>query len=137
MSSNDIMNSWVVQTYMTCLCRYIKLTTNLRSGIEEYFWVLSSCEVQSWILYKRHCELLRIPQKERIDLLKFVTYISNVLTSCDSDNTPEGCKIGNEVNHLEKIPLKVLIMMKRNRHLRPRSVYTTGLLLQKKHDMTK
>ena len=48
-----------------------------------FFWVLSSCVEQIWILYKRHCERLLVPAKERLDLLSFATSINNVLASCD------------------------------------------------------
>ena len=54
-----------------------------------FFWVLNSCVVQGWILYKRHCEHLRAPRKVRRDLLSFGTSVSKVLVACDSENDGE------------------------------------------------
>ena len=54
-----------------------------------FFWVLASCVVQGWILYKRHCEHLRAPRKDRPDLLSFATSVSKVLVACDSENVGE------------------------------------------------
>ena len=45
--------------------------------------------MQSWILYKRHCDHLDIPKKERLGLLMFAISISNVLVSCDSEDPSE------------------------------------------------
>ena len=67
-----------------------------------FFWVLTSCVVQGWILYKRHCEHLRAPRKDRRDLLSFATSVSKVLVACDSENVGESVAVGGHlVTHLK------------------------------------
>ena len=52
--------------------------------IRIFFWVLSSCVVQGWILYKRDCEALQIPERNRLDLLDFTNSIGEALLKCDT-----------------------------------------------------
>ena len=57
------------------------------------FWVLSSCVVQSWIIYKRHFQQLQLPKKDCLDLLSFATSISDVLGTCESEDVGESVEM--------------------------------------------
>ena len=82
--SNDLISLLVELICTTCSCHYKRLTINLKSGTKEYVFSV----VKSWTLYKRH-DYLRISLKEQIVLLNFLTFISNVLVPCDSENRSE------------------------------------------------
>ncbi|KAK0044836.1 PiggyBac transposable element-derived protein 2 [Biomphalaria pfeifferi] len=44
-----------------------------------FYWALNVACVNSWILYRRHCSQLSVPNKDVLDLLGFVTRISQCL----------------------------------------------------------
>lgn len=44
-----------------------------------FYWTLSLAAINGWLLYRRECGQLQVPERERLDLLDFVTRISNSL----------------------------------------------------------
>ena len=48
-----------------------------------FLWVLNLAVVNSWLLYRRHCEQTLTPAKEQLDLLSFAAKIANSLVLKD------------------------------------------------------
>ena len=60
----------------------------------------------SYLIYKRDCEMLEIPVQERMDLLRFRLELSEALVSCQSSTPEKPKKRGRPSN-----PSKLLQML--------------------------
>ena len=78
------------------------------------YWVLNVACVNGWILYRRHCSQLSVPRKDVLDLLAFVTNISQCLIVLNKQAPPLQRKRGrptteaamSEDSHDENTPTR-------------------------------
>jgi len=59
-----------------------------------FYWALNVACINSWILYKRHCSQLAVAEKDYLDLLGFVTQVSQCLIVANKPTAPLARKRG-------------------------------------------
>jgi len=92
-----------------CLCKWLgSVQKTLQSAVcskegcfksrkwyrRIFYWALNVVCVNGWVLYRRHCSQLSVPKKDDLDLLGFITRISQCLIMINKHAPPLQHKCG-------------------------------------------